>query len=335
MPINKNALIRYQTLNKCFSNYGKKYYFENLLEEVNEKLLEENPNSEGVKTRQLRADIQFMKSEAGYSAPIIAHKEGKKAFYRYETKEFSINNSPLSETEMQHMKNAISILQRFEGTPQFEWIQELMPVLNDKFDLKENNQTVIGYSDNIDYAGYNLISPLFEAITNQTVLKINYHPFNKNIETYVFHPQYLKQYNNRWFLFGYNQTYEVQKWNLALDRIKDFSQVNEKYLKSDIDWNDHFENMIGVTVPLNKEVEEVELVFSKEQAPYVQTKPLHPSQKSKIINDIELLVKLKLVVNYELEMKLLSFGDKVTVIKPVELKNRIKERLSQALNNYN
>ena len=51
-------------------------------------------------------------------------------------------------------------------------------------------------------------------------MKVRYHPYNVASPTRVIiHPYYLKQYNNRWFLFGYNPEKRKSDWNLALDRI--------------------------------------------------------------------------------------------------------------------
>jgi predicted DNA-binding transcriptional regulator YafY len=334
MATNKNAVLRYNTLDKCFSNFGRKYYFEDLIRKVNETLLEFDPQSDGVKTRQIRDDIRFMKSEAGYAAPIVAIQEGRKAYYCYEERNFSINNSPLNKTEAEQLKNAISILQRFEGAPQFEWINELAPMLTDHFELKNFDKKVMSYDSNIDYAGYDKIQPLFNAIVNKRVLKIEYHPFNKDAFVFEFHPYYLKQYNNRWFVFGLNEKLNIPTWNLALDRIISLEECSKIYIDSNIDWEDHFYDIIGVTRNMDEEVEEIELLFSKEQADYIQTKPLHPSQKTKLKDMGELKVVLKLIPNFELEMALLSFGEKVKVIKPEILKEKIRNRLEEALNQY-
>ena len=86
MATNRNAVIRYNALDKCFQNFGRKYYFQDLLDIVNEALIDFDPNSAGIKTRQLRDDIRFMKSDAGYSAPIETYSEGRKAYYRYDDK---------------------------------------------------------------------------------------------------------------------------------------------------------------------------------------------------------------------------------------------------------
>lgn len=335
MATNKNAILRYNTLDKCLSNSGRKYYFEDLLQKVNETLLDFDPQSEGVKTRQLRDDIRFMKSEAGYSAPIVAIQEGRKAYYRYEEKNFSINNSPLNKTEAEQLKNAISILQRFEGAPQFEWVNELAPMLTDRFGLKNSKQKVMSYDSNIDYTGYDKIQPLFNAIVNKRVLKIEYHPFSKQAFTLEFHPHFLKQYNNRWFVFGLNEEYNNPTWNLALDRIVEIEETSTIYQPTTIEWEEYFDDLIGVTRESDQKEEEVVLVFSKEQADYVQTKPLHLSQKPpKLLESGEVQITLNLITNFELEMTLLSFGEKVKVIKPERLRTKMKERLEKALNQY-
>jgi predicted DNA-binding transcriptional regulator YafY len=334
MATNKNAVLRYNTLDKCFSNFGRKYYFDDLLEKVNEVLSELEPNSTGIKTRQLREDMRFMKSEAGYSAPIRAFKDGKKAYYRYEDKNYSINNSPLNSTEAEQLKNAISVLQRFEGAPQFEWVSEMGPMLSSQFGLNKIEQNVMSYESNIDYTGYNNIMPIFNAIVNKRVLEIEYEPFGKEAYKMNFHPYYLKQYNNRWFAFGLNEKLNIPKWNLALDRIISIKECSGNYIKTDIDWDEHFYDIIGVTTPEDSLPEEVELIFSKEQANYINTKPLHPSQKAKFLDTGELKVILKLIINYELETTIISFGEKVKVIKPTKLKTSIINRLNEAVKKY-
>ncbi|MDC0339015.1 WYL domain-containing protein [Flavobacteriales bacterium] len=334
MAINKNALLRYQTLDKCFANSGRKYYIKDLLETVNHALLDYNPDSSGIQKRQLWEDIKFMKSDAGYSAPIETVREGKKAFYRYQETSFSINNSPLNSTEAEQLKSAISVLHRFEGTPGFEWVSEINPMINSQFDLQDSNVKAMSFESNIDYTGYEHISPLFNAIINKRVLKINYQPYAKESFTLTFHPYYLKQYNNRWFLLGRNDSNDHNKWNMPLDRIESIEELDEEYVEDKTDWEDYFYDVIGVTVIEDSVADEVELIFSKEQAPYVMTKPFHPSQKVKLLDDGRLEVRIKVILNYELESLLLSFGEKVQIISPTSLIERIAERLKAATEQY-
>lgn len=336
MITTKHQLIRYNRLDRCFQNFGREYTIDDLLELVNEAIIEYDPKSEGIQIRTLRKDISFMKSESGYNAPIEAIKGSNGSyFYRYTNKNFSINKSPLNDTEAEQLKNAVSILTRFEGSPEFEWVNQLGPLLNDKFGLKNQDKKVMSLESNIDYKGYDYITLLFNAIINKTVLKINYEPFGKEPYNIIFHPYFLKQYNNRWFVFGYNEFNQNPHWNLALDRINgNIETITEKYRNDDTDWQDFFDDIIGVSKNIDSKMEEVKLVFNKEQAPYIETKPLHWSQKNKYLDDGSLEIRIKVMLNYELEMRILSFGEKVKVLAPEVLATKIKERIKEQLSNY-
>ena len=334
MPINKNAIIRYNALDKCFANTGRKYFFEDLLRDVNDALFEEDPKSTGIQIRQLREDIRFMKSDAGFAAPIEAYRVGKKAFYRYEDPNFSINKSPLNRTELEQLKSALAILQRFEGSPEFEWVNEIGPMLRDQFGLRESEEKIISYDSNIDYSGYEYIAPLFNAISNKQVLWLKFASFKGEQYEYEFHPYHLKQYNNRWFVFGRNCPMDNNHWNVPLDRIVEFKENDGAYIPNKTDWEDYFFDIIGVTKPQEDELQTIELEFAKDQAPYVKTKPIHPTQRSTDLEGGKLLVKVKVIPNYELEKTILSFGEHVKVISPESLKNVIKERLLQSGLNY-
>lgn len=329
----KHQLVRYNKLDKCFQNYGREYSFDELLEAVNEALVEYDHTSDGIEIRTLRKDIRFMRT--AYEAPIETIRGANGYYYRYTDKSFSINKSPLNDTEAEQLKKAVSILQRFEGSPEFEWVNELGPLLNDKFNLKSQEKKVMSLESNIDYKGYNHITPVFNAIINKTVLKIKYEPFGKEEYEITFHPYFLKQYNSRWFVFGYNEFNHESQWNLALDRINgDVEKTNNKYKEDTTDWEEFFEDMIGVSKGKDEQPEEVKLVFSKEQAPYIKTKPLHSTQKTRLLEDGLLEIRISIVVNYELEMRILSYGEKVKVISPHNLVLKIKERIKQQFQNY-
>lgn len=332
MPINKNAYIRYKVLDRCFSNFGRKYFWEDLLEAVNNALIDNNGS--GIARTQLYKDISFMESEAGFSIPLEKLRDGQRVYYRYEDRNFSIKNSPLSSIEADNIKSALFVLSRFKGLPQFEWVNELIPVLNDKLGFANDSKQVIYFDSNIDYLGINHIEPLFNAITSNRVLEIEYQDF-KNPLPYkvVFHPYVLKQYNNRWFVFGLNEEFQNPFWNLALDRIQSINEVQNTYVISDIDWDDdYFYDIIGVTRMQDVEIQEVVLQFSPELVPYIQTKPIHPTQsKPKFLESGEMVVTIRVIPNYELERLILSYGERVKVIAPSSIQNSIQSRV-QAMN---
>jgi predicted DNA-binding transcriptional regulator YafY len=334
MSIIKNALLRYQTLDKCFKNTGKSYLIDDLLDEVNNALFEDNPNSSGVKIRQLREDIRYMRSEIGYAAPIETKViNGKKVAYFYSNPKYSINNSPLNNTEIKKFESMFSMLSRFEGNPGFEWMSEIAVILKDTIGNHVNNKKVISFESNIDYFGNNYINQIFNAIVNKSVLKIDYKPFGKEKISLDFHPYFLKQFNNRWFAYGLHEEFNIPTWNIALDRIEKISESINKYSTYDNDWEYFFSEIYGVSKPVNKIEETIELLFSPEQAPYIITKPIHQSQRN--YNTEEgLVVKLILIPNFDFEQLILSFGERVKVIAPEEFKNKIIARIKESLKNY-
>ena len=70
MPTNKNALLRYQILDRCFSDRHRYYEIEDLVEKVNEAFLDLYGTT--VSLRQIRADITHMRDRLVYDAPIEA-----------------------------------------------------------------------------------------------------------------------------------------------------------------------------------------------------------------------------------------------------------------------
>ena len=326
MATNKNALLRYKTLDRCFQNTGRKYNFDDLLNEVNIALLEDDPKSSGINIRQLRADIQFMRSAGGYDAPIESEVfNGKKHVYFYSDPKFSIHNSPLNETEAKQMKGALELFQRFSGSPGFEWVEGMNVMLKNKFGGGDDK--VISFESNVDYTGYNWISPFFNAVVQKKVLWVTYTPFTGGSFSFIFHPYYLKQYNGRWFIFGLNEELGIETWTLPLDRVHAIKEAKSAYISTDLDWDFHFSEIIGVT-RYNKPVETVELLFNEKRGKYAETKPLHESQRNKW-TDKGFLVILNLIPNLELEQVILSYGEDVEVLSPESLRLTIQNRIEQ------
>lgn len=334
MATNKNATIRYQALNRCFRNPGRKYYIDDLIEACNDSLLDIDPSSTGIKKRQIFDDIKFMRDSQGFDAPIESLKDGKKVFYRYTDLSFSINNQPLNEKEAGQLKEALLTLSRFKGIPQFEWIDEIKTRLEASFQLK-SREKVIEFEENQYLKGKEHIGVLYDAIINKQVLEIQYHPFNREEPIQmILEPYFLKQYNSRWFLFGLNVEMKTIS-NLALDRIIEIRDTNRHYADSDTwDFEEFFEDVVGVSVNKNLEPVKILLQISKSLWPYIESKPIHGSQKVKSKNDEGVTIELALQINYEITAVIFAFGEDVKVLAPEELKTSIKNKAEALLKNY-
>ncbi len=335
MATNKHAQIRYLTLDRCFRNSGRNYTIDDLLEECNASLYEFDSNAEGIKRRQLFDDIKFMESEQGYSIELEENlKLGRKRLYRYADPNFTISSQPLNESDANQLKAALLTLSRFKGLPQFDWVDELSIRLDESFNLSRDSQNVISFEENEYLKGKEFISTLYDAIHYKRALKIEYQSFNsEEIQSLIIHPYYLKQYNNRWFLFGKNTDFE-NLTNLPLDRIKSIKEADIEYIESTIDFQEYFEDVIGVTIKDDK-LEKIVLKVSNTTINYIKTKPLHGSQKILEKSNDFTIIELEVIPNYELESLILSYGENMTVINPLSFKERINNRICLMQKNYN
>ncbi len=335
MATNKHAIIRYQTLDKCFRNPGRIYYIDDLIEACNNAIYEYSGIEDGVKRRQVLDDIKFMESEQGWNIPLAHIRDRNRVYFRYEDIRFSINNQPLNETEENQLKEALLTLSRFKGMPQFEWIEEIITRLDSGLGLSKNNQQIIEFEKNDFLQGLEHITTLYNAILYKKVLDVSYKSFKQeNSQLIIFHPYYIKQYKNRWFVFGLSEEFG-QLTNLALDRIITIVDNKKPYISNtSIDFVEYFEDVIGVTVDKEANLEKVLLKINNDLFPYIQTKPIHGSQKIKEKNETHVIIELEVFPNYELESLLLSFGEGITVLSPQTIQKRIKNRIQLTLHNY-
>jgi predicted DNA-binding transcriptional regulator YafY len=335
MATNKHATIRYHTLDQCFSNPGRNYFMDDLIEACNNALNDFTGSEIGIKRRQIFDDITFMESEQGWSIPLERFKEGKRVYYRYSDSSFSIRNQAINETEANQLRETLSIFTRFKGMPQFEWMEEIMVRIESSFNLKGENSSFVSFEQNPYLKGLNHFSELFNAIQYKRVLSIIYQSFKHTFPlTFTIHPYYLKQYNNRWFLFGLNEEYNCV-YNLPLDRITSFAPVDKSYIENAfVDFEEYFDDIVGVTVNVDQEPIKILLQVNKNRWPYIETKPLHGSQKVKSRDEEYTTIELSLQLNNELISLLFSYGEDIKVLAPEELINILKNKAEALLRNY-
>ena len=332
MATNKHAQIRYLALDRCFSNFGRNYNYDDLIEACNKAIYDHSGIHEAVKKRQVQYDIEYMKSEAGWSVGIETYRIERKANFRYADKNFSIKNSPINEMEANQLKEALLTLNRIKGLPQFEWVDEMMTKLESSFNATISNEKVLGFDEMPYLKGIDYISELYHKIILKRVLRVQYKPFHDSELSLTIHPYYLKQYNNRWFLFGLSEEDNLIK-NLPLDRIQSFEEIDLDYIGSSINFDEHFDDVIGVTVREGSP-ELVKLKITSSLWPYIETKPFHGSQKKIEKTDDYTIISLDLKVNYELETKLLQHGEKIEVLEPLDLRDHLIKRVDKMKKNY-
>jgi len=335
MATNKHATIRYHALDRCFSNHGKKFFIDDLINSCNQAIYEYAGIEDGVKRRQVFDDITFMESDQGWSIPLKRIKDGRKVYYRYADKAFSISNMGINQSEAEQLRETLSILSRFKGLPQFSWIEEIQIRLEHTFKLKGETASIVSFDQNPYLKGLDHFTVLFNAIQNKQSLKIEYQGFKQKItSTFAFHPWHLKQYNSRWFLLGLNSSIKLLS-NLAIDRIISINDCSESYIENvDIDFEEYFEDVVGVSVNPDANNEKVLIRIKLESWPYVESKPLHGSQRIKSKSDDGVQIELNVQVNHELIALLFSYMDAIEIVEPETLRATFKIISESILKKY-
>ena len=108
MPANKNALIRYKTIDRCLRNRYRRWTLDDLVDACCDALLDMEGITKGVCARTVQMDIQIMRSDKlGYNAPIVVYN---KIYYTYADPDYSITEMPLSMDDCKLIKEAITLL---------------------------------------------------------------------------------------------------------------------------------------------------------------------------------------------------------------------------------
>ena len=337
MPVSKNALIRYKTIDNCLRNHYRKWTLENLIDACSDALSEYEGRDENVSRRTVQADIQMMRSDKlGYNAPIVV-RENK--YYTYDDPHYSITDVPLTEQDTAMMADAVGVLKQLSGFSAFAGMEDIIGRLEDHVSaVRHEKKPVIWFEKNDSLVGLHYITPLYEAITARRPVSITYQSFrNPRPETFTFSPYVLKEFRNRWFVFGRREG-KAPVFNLALDRIKDLNTAEtcKEYIPSrDFEPESWFSDMVGVTKDRTMKPQTIRFMADPHDAPYIRTKPFH---KSQMVLDVDeegrTIFQMEVLVNQELEKDLMAFGEGIKVLAPQSLAERLHDRHKAAAAKY-
>ncbi len=346
MPANKNAMTRYKILDELLSSRYHNYSIDDLTEEVSNRLCEKDSHSNGVVRRTIEKDIYYLEKEGPFLAKIERYtvpgynREKQKSYskqcLRYSNPAFSIFKKDLSDDEEYLLKEALSLLGQFDGLPNLEALEGWRLGLG----VRRNDRKIISLAKN-PLENSNIFGELFTAISQKQVVELHYHKFqdaNKGLSLNV-HPYLLKEYNRRWYLFAAAESDE-KFLCFALDRIDSVvPQPSHHYQEYEGDINERFEDIIGVTL---NDGPVLQIVFwvSDKSKDYVETKPLHESQKH-IKTEVEESLRSKhpalvggrffqidCIENYELIRELCSFGKELIVLQPYAIREKVAKRIA-------
>lgn len=273
-------------------------------------------------------------------------KDKRKKGYRYSDPRFSIipyANNYISDADYRRIDKVFKDFEKVGVLPH-DVVNTLRFEVKGRmeFRLKGNNSPVL-FDANRKLKGRKWLPIIYDAIRERRIMTVKYVPYGTPADKpYIWrcHPYLLKEYNNRWFLFCFNEKKKDRYWNLAIDRIADIHVEEECCAPPKADYSRRFDGMIGVSlseyIPGKKPKHVTtwackNIVLRIDEANAwgrIITKPLHDSQ-SVVTEFAEGVcpgkVRICVIPNVEFYSRVLGLGQHVSIESPDIIRERMKE----------
>lgn len=257
----------------------------------------------GVSQRSIQRDIQEMNA----TWVSILYDKTRKGYY--------IPTDEMEDAFYEHLFDNIALLSALQST---ESVSDYI--------LLEQRPTT----------GAELLPNMLNALKNNLKIEFDYYKFTeKGFSHRVVEPYFLKEFSGRWYLLAKedNET-AVKTW--ALERIRNLSCTSKRFERpAQFDPHKMYEHVFGIYADETLPVEEVVLSFTPKGGRYILTRPLHRSQVVLVDDDKEIRIKLNIRLTNDFLMELLSQTDKMTVIAPEHLKQRLQDIYKRAIERMN
>lgn len=340
--MDKNQYERYKQIDRILRSVPDGLPLDTLLERLNGSLSFENQ----IKRRQLQYDLDALKDL--YGAP-IDNKRGARRI-KYEDASYSIITHEMKES----LKSMSEQLDNIQMNPRLLWLQNLILMLQDTYFTNEMAMEAIDFGDNLEYENSSRVHEFFSYILSKQVLELNYNASFGKPQKRIIHPYFVRQYNNRWFLFGYCEQAAKEKkpasgiLNLPLDRIVSVKTVPTIYREVSVqdvkDFKEvYFGDIVGVTRLDSEGPIHLVLRFdfntgdpkqdnsARRDYFYLRTKPFYPYINFPSEKEIEKTgcaeVSMDIIPNKELEGILLRYADTAKILGDEPFRNKMLDRI--------
>lgn len=185
--------------------------------------------------------------------------------------------------------------------------------------------------------------PVIYNSINKQCLRITYHTYNGKKTEYLFHPEFLKQFNTLWYAFGMASDLDGNNLKLSKFDILNIDTIEvaaKDFVKSSVDnYLEYFYDIVGVENYEKRKVVEVKLLVKSNMLARFKNNPMHesfvvlrnePSSMKGYVN-----AKIEVKLNKELERKIISYGNDVLVVSPKELRDNIAGQVRKMNGFYN
>lgn len=331
------------------NNKGKYFSVSDILSSFDGTTKEDKTyKSKDSTVRALIIEIEKDFEEHGLSIDDFRIKKGKSALYGYPNnigfypleKWLEGKSKPLKRDREEFLKDLIL---RSSG---------LLPncMLETRNGILRNPSYYISFEHNECYKNHDMIADLFVYIEEKRVIEFHFSPYDAPARKVILSPYFLKEYNQRWFLFGFEHDRKKYNKSFPLDRISNLipaedSDIEYKKKPKDIDYTTFFDDIVGVTHELNNGKTNPEWKIKiktrdKKVHGLIMSKPLMNKGRQKEIqvwdnNKGYGLIEIDACWNIELMTNLLHYSDGIQVVSPKEAVTIMRNKINKMFKLYN
>ena len=340
MSLNTEPILRYKVIDACLRNKLKPYpSMQDLIDACRNKLGKEFTVS------TIQKDIQDMKGKdedndrLGYKAP-IKYSKSKEGYY-YTDPDFSIEEIPLNDSEIDALYAANDLFQSFAGTRVSENFNHLVEKLNsyviEKYSNKGKSKRPLIQTENAPLQrGFQYFEFFFAAIKKKQVTNFLHYSYGRRgFSSPIVHPYLLKEFKNRWYVIGYSETHkEVRAF--GMDRIHNPILLNRDFVDDDkFDPSYYLNDIYGIQAIEGEKKQKIKFLVHPALSNYIISQPIHKSQEK--VGSTEngyVYFEVELIPSLELLLEFYGHSPDLWVIKPTWMKNKIAQMLKDAADDY-
>ncbi len=334
MPHIKNALFRYRIIDKYLKSTTKPYPSKEELRRACEEALFGSEDRSHISDSTIEKDLFAMRMEM--DAPIKFSK--RHGGYYYTAPDFSVDDVPLKEEDLDAIRFAASTLLQFKDVQMFKDFGSAIDKIVDRVAISGSKNAMdinefVQFETAASVGGGEFLPALLEGIQKSCAVHFEYENFNtKTKKARKVLPLLLKEYRNRWYLISWD-VIKDRITTYALDRMTNLELSSEKLTKpNSFNPQAFFKYSIGISTSDQAPLQ-IKLRANDVAARYLETQPIHSSQK-KMEEGEWSTFELQVYYSEELVRQFLSFGQEIIIDEPLSLKQEVKDRFEKAVKQY-
>lgn len=332
--ITKDGYDRLHIIDEIISKSLGAITREFLLKKVNSNLEE----SLKISRPTLDKDIKKLRAVLKKKSPHVKLKNNTSKGYYYSEKGYCLFTSSITEEDTSSLLLAKELFQLLKGSslqPKFdEVVNKIMQLsLEEGIQISEPPVSYISITGHTPAQGVQWIENIIKAIYNKDALLMKYRKNNGALTERHISPYLLKQYQNRWYLLAHdhNSSHENKELVFSLNGIQDLTYSNKKYVPPVLNVKDYFKYSIGIWHEHTKDPIEVKLLFKDENViQSIIANPIHHTQTCERNSENQnLIVTITVYPGPEVESLIFHYSDKVKVLSPDSLLERIMLKIDK------